>query len=251
MPTLVGPWVDDRARIEVDYTKTLSSDGTTAQYSGTTYFATKYWIGDDNNSWSESGDFGSTSGSNLNIDHGSSGGRTKIRNFSGAKRGDATFTVTVTGLEAYGTSTKITATFTLESGPLAPYVSGFQAGNIKSNSFLGDLTSVAPNGGTLNNARVRYNTSPSPTGATDVIRGSWGDVAVNGLVGGTLYYFAMSVSTSQYGWGPWTSWKSFTTLPAVQVRVGGTWKHAVPFVKVNGTWKQADRWVKVNGVWRR
>lgn len=37
-----------------------------------------------------------------------------------------------------------------------------------------------------------------------------------------------------------------------QIKVGGTWKVATPYIKVGGVWKKAkEGWVKVSGTWRR
>lgn len=251
MPTVVGPWYggSSPARIEVDYSVSYNADRTNAFFSGMVYLATQYSIVDTNNSWAVSGELGADSGSNKSINHGSSGGRTAIRAIAGWRQGNAKIHALVSGLEAMG-ETVYGNNLVLQAGALAPYITGFQVANIGPTSFVGDITGVNGNGGGLTNAQVGYNTSPSDTGAIYKARGSYGDVTVTGANPGTLYYFKMRVQNNTWGWGPWTSWKSFNTLPAVYVRVNGVWKNALPYVKVAGVWRQATRYVKHNGVWK-
>ena len=252
MPTLVGPWLaGGEARIELDYSVSYNSNRTSATISGTFYYATKYWVTDPTNNWSRSGDLGSASGSNVSIDHGSNGGRTAFHSFSASGRtSNLSISAAFWGVQAQGGAT-ISASFSVPVGALAPYITGYRASSITANTFIADLTAVTSNGGSMTNARCRYSTAPSLTGATDVTNGYYADVPVTGLLGGTTYYFAMQVANDTYGWGPWALGQSFTTLPDVSVKVGGVWKNATPYVKVGGAWKQADRWVKVGGVWVR
>ena len=67
-------------------------------------------------------------------------------------------------------------------------------------------------GGTLSDVQVQRNTSATDVGATLHQSGSWADCDMTGLTRGTLYYFRVRIATTQYGWGTWGSWKSFTTL---------------------------------------
>lgn len=251
MPTVVGPWYggSSPARIEVDYSVSYNADRTNAFFSGMVYLATQYSISDVNNSWAVSGDLGAANGSGVSIQHGSSGGRTAIKSVAGWRRGNATIHALVSGLEAMG-ETVYGNNLVLQSGALAPYITSLQAASITQTSFVGDITGVNSNGGALNNAQVKRNTSKSDTNAVYTTRGSYGDVSVSGLLPGTLYYFQMRVHNTTYGWGPWTAWQSFTTLPGVYVKHEGVWKNAIPYVKHDGVWKQATRYVKDAGLWK-
>ena len=41
-------------------------------------------------------------------------------------------------------------------------------------------------------------------------------------------------------------------MPSLNVKVGGVWKSAQPWVKVSGTWQSVKSgWVKVSGVWQQ
>ena len=254
MPTVVGPWYggSSKARIEIDYSVSYNADQTNAYFSGMVYLATQFSITDNYNTWAVSGDLGSASGSNKSIVHGSSGGRTAIKSLGGWKQGNAVINSNVAGLEAIGVTVYGNG-LVLSSGNLAPYITGFGASSVGQTSFVGDIYSVNSNGGALVNAQVGYNTTPSDTGATYVAYGSWpplGDVPVSGLLPGTLYHFKMRVRADPYTWGPWTTWKTFTTLPGLLIRDGGVWKPAIPYVKDGGVWKQAVRYVKDGGVWK-
>lgn len=349
MPTVVGPWLggSSPARIEIDYSVSYNAEHTNAYFSGSVYLATEYSISDSVNTWNISGDLGSASGSNISFSHGSGGGRTKIRDIAGWKQGNASVSASVAGLQAPGVT--VSATLTLLSGNLAPYITNFQASNIAPTSFLADIISANGNGGSLTNAQVKWNTSQSDTGASNINKGSYGDISVPGLVRATRYYFQMRVFNTTWGWGPWTSWKivdtpstvpgvpsaawgfrditqvdaftdnlsvadnggvavtnwqvqwnttesatgassstsgsgstdaqlvnllpgttyyariraynsngwgsysawkSFTTLPGVYVKADGVWKNAIPYVKVNGVWVQVIRYIKDGGVWK-
>jgi hypothetical protein len=109
---------------------------------------------------------------------------------------------------------------------------------------------VADNGGSaLNNWQTCYNTSASESGATWVTSGNTSVPDLTGLTPGTTYYAKIRAANAN-GWGPYSAWKSFTTLPGVMVKVGGVWKVATPYVKVNGVWKEATRYIKIGGVWK-
>jgi hypothetical protein len=36
----------------------------------------------------------------------------------------------------------------------------------------------------------------------------------------------------------------------VNVRIGGVWRYATPWVRVGGVWREARPWVRVGGVWK-
>lgn len=253
MGNVVGPWFggSSPARIEIDYDVTYNADRTSAHFSGMVYLATRYAISDTINSWSVSGDLGNASGSNVNVQHGSGGGRTAVKSIAGWRQGNAVINASVSGLEAIG-ETVVGNGLVLEAGPLASYISTFQARGVTSTSFIADVVSWVANGGVIDNTQVGYNTSQSDTGALYIQKGSFGDgdILVSPINPGTLYYFKMRLHNTGYGWGPWTAWKTATTLPGVYIKVNGVWKNAIPYVKAGGVWKQAVRYVKTSGVWK-
>lgn len=247
MPTINGPWLaSDRVRFVCDYTVTKTNGGVDATISATIRLQTRYSLYDSVNKWSISGGLGSKSGSNINFSHGNNGGTTTIGSVSRTGRtSNVSVSVSVTGLEAYGS---ISQSFTIPIGALARAFSGLYADQITQTSFR---ARASHNGnGTGNNIQVQYNTSASTSGAQTKTAGSWTWPIVTGLQPGTRYYFRMRASTSQYGWGPWSTWANTTTLPGVYVRVSGTWRTAIPYVKVSGSWRQAERRIRVSGTWR-
>lgn len=75
-------------------------------------------------------------------------------------------------------------------------------------------TPISDTGGQApTNHRVQYNTSASESGASVRTAGSWAQVTLTGLSDDTTYYYRRSAANSG-GWGPWTTWQSFTTLSA-------------------------------------
>lgn len=72
---------------------------------------------------------------------------------------------------------------------------------------------------------------------------------ITGLTPGTKYFFKARTKNSQ-GWSDWGPATSATTLSAVRVKVGSTWKLALPYVRVAGVWRLARPWVRENGTWK-
>ena len=246
MPTLYGDWfAGGTARIVCEYFQNYNGDRTQVNFYASYIYEMASSFSDSTNTWGVSGDNGSATGSN--VAYSGPGTREFYYQIGSWRQTNAAVSAWVDGLPVG----KVSANFVLETGGLAPYITGFQASTIKANSFIADLTAVTANGGTLNDTKVKLNTVKSDTGASYITRGSYGDVTVPNLLGGKVYYFQMQVKNNTYGWGPWTEWKAVTTLPDILINVGGVWKHATPYVKVGGVWKQADRWVNVNGVWKR
>lgn len=89
----------------------------------------------------------------------------------------------------------------------------YTASSITRNSAtITGLSVTDTGGGTLDNARVEFNTSASATGATTVTRGSWGDVSLAGLTEGVQYYYRAAAHNSK-GWSAYpTTWKTFSTI---------------------------------------
>lgn len=351
MPTLVGPVGGGaiQSRLELDYSVSYNADRTQALVNAWVVFASSRSIYDSTNSWEVWGQLGSSSGSNLGINHGGSGGRTGFSNVAGWVNGTAGVGARVTRLEAVGT---VEAVFYVDVGPLAPYTdSNYSARDVTATSFTSQGINANGNGGSLVDIQMQVNTSPNDGGVI-AQGGSFKDVTVGGLVRNTTYYFRIRVANNTYGWGPWgawrtvatltstpgavvdswsirditqvsafttglnvadngglaisnyqviwypntpidpsmayqnqsgsgskdpflspllpgtlyytairagnargwgpwSGWKTFRTLPGVYVKVGGVWKMAIPYVKYQGAWKLAIRYVKVNGTWRQ
>ena len=171
--------------------------------------------------------------------------------------------VTVTGLSqnriyharmrAYNTQTgwgPWTSWKSTRTLPAPRLITNFTASQIEQTTFLADV--VSTNGiGTPDRTQVQYNTSMSATGAQTRSVSGMADIPVTGLNPQTTYYYRMRISTIEYGdYGPWTAWKSFTTLPGIFVRHNGVWRPAILYVRHNGAWKMARLYVRHNGVWR-
>lgn len=140
---------------------------------------------------------------------------------------------------------------TLSTYPGAPSES-FSLANITQVGADAIDLSIPDNGGaSLDQLLVRVNTTPVDAGASDFTNGGGSStIALTGLIPGTLYY-ARYIGHNANGYSPWSSWKTFTTLPGVSVNVAGVWKSAQPWVNVGGIWKPAVRYVNVGGVWKQ
>lgn len=213
MTTLVGPWQGSspRARIEIDYNLSFNSEHTLAYIDPTVVLATEHSIVDSYNSWTVWGSLGSFSGSNVVYNHANSGGRTGFKSLTGwIGPSGADVGARVTGLEAPAAT--IEATLHIDPGPLAPYINGqCNPYNIVATSFSVSFTGIG-NGGNLVDAQLQINTSQSESGAVTITKGSYGDIYVPNLTRRTIYYYRVRLSNSTYGWGPWSSWQSITTL---------------------------------------
>lgn len=142
-------------------------------------------------------------------------------------------------------------TVTTLSGIPGTPVSTWSVGNIgqATADILGE--SASNNGSALNNWQTEHNTSASSTGSTVLTSGTGASAPnMTTLIPGTLQYARIRASNA-HGYGPWSAWKSFTTLPGVSVNVGGVWKNATLWVNVGGVWKSSVRYVNVGGVWKQ
>jgi hypothetical protein len=90
---------------------------------------------------------------------------------------------------------------------------------------------------------------PDPTFGATTIQASPG-VTLENLIPGTTYYFWVRVQ-SFVGWSDWSGRGSIRTIAGARIKVGSTWKIAVPYVKVGGVWKRAEPWVRSAGSWKR
>lgn len=207
MPTLNGPWQGSgyaRARIVCVYTTSINADG--ALFNAAFYIESENRVSDRSNSWAISGSLGSTSGTNLDIDHPSGGGRTLVGAVSKRLTWNAEVACSVSGVEYFGRT--IVATFTLQTGGLAPVITSAGYRTVTQTSFVADLLALEANG-TVDRTQAEYGTSKSKT-STKTVAGI-ADVPITGLTGGTLYYFRMRLSNTIAGWGNYTGWMSVTT----------------------------------------
>jgi len=140
---------------------------------------------------------------------------------------------------------------TLSTVPGEPDV-GWTMGAINQTSLDIVGNHVSDDGGLLiTDWDVQYNLTADATGATTVTTSSATLAGpVTGLIPGTEYFMRLRAKNS-LGWGPYSAWKSSTTLPGVFVRVAGVWVNAVPYIKANDVWVPAVRYVKVGGVWKQ
>ena len=90
----------------------------------------------------------------------------------------------------------------------------------------------------------------APNGPQIAIGGEDGHPTVYGLKPATTYNF-WSRGRNAVGWGPWSSPISGTTLSGAKIKIGGTWRDAVPYVKTGGVWRLAEPYVKSGGIWKK
>ena len=248
MPTLYGDWfAGGEARIVCEYSQNYNADHTQVHFNASYRYQMAYSVSDSTNTWGVSGDNGSAAGSNVAY----SGPGTKEFHFQWGswRRTNAAVSAWVDGIQAQGV--KVSASFTLLTGALAPFINSFSARDITQTSFTTTAISADGNGGTITNFAMWWNDNASDAVGTYVEAGGVKDITINNLVGGKKYYFKLRAANNTYGWGPWLGWGEIVTKPGVMVKVNGTYRNAQPYVRVNGEWKKADRWVNVNGVWKR
>jgi len=218
MPTLYGNWVggSTNGRIVCVYSVSYTADRTQAIYTGTLYVETDQFTTDSVNTWLVSGDDGVHSGSNIPISFGSGGGiKAFYSNFSFQKYGDGVIGARVSNVEAVGVD--ITASFTMDSGALAPYLtSGYSAVGIGQTGFTITGVHAAANGGVLNGMQLEVNTAANDTGALYFTTGTFTNPVATGLTPNKLYYYRLRVKNSTYGysaWGPWLTVQTTSTVP--------------------------------------
>jgi hypothetical protein len=103
---------------------------------------------------------------------------------------------------------------------------------------------VADNGGSaITGWDTEYNTSASSTGSTVIATAG----PLTGLTPYTTYYARIRAKNVN-GAGPWSDWKSFTTLESAWIYVTGVgWRPAAAYVcTAPGVWKIAERYVAVS-----
>lgn len=77
-----------------------------------------------------------------------------------------------------------------------------------------------------------------------------GIAALSNLSAGDKYYFRVRARNA-VGWGAWSGILTVQLKAGAYVKMGVTWKRAVPYVRVNGVWKVAQPYVKIAGLWKQ
>jgi hypothetical protein len=95
--------------------------------------------------------------------------------------------------------------------------------------------------------QIGYGTSSAALQKT--IKSS-GTTTISGLKPATTYYF-WARGRNKVGWGPWSVRTSRRTPAGARVKIGATWKEAIPYVRVKGKWVIAQPYVRVSGIWRK
>jgi len=206
---------------------------------------------DSTNSWSRSTPFGSASGSNLSVQHGSgtitwfsSGSNVTgpgTKSFSGWIQNLADFS----GGGARSTASgSVTVSATTPSGISGgPYIS-----NVSTTTFTVSWKAPNYNGGS---AVTGYDQEYQTSGGAAVTTSSTVGTAINasGFQPGVGYRVRVRAKNA-VGPGPWSGWAYLTTLSGMKVRVGGVWRNAKVWVRVGGTWRQAKVYVRNGGTWK-
>jgi hypothetical protein len=153
------------------------------------------------------------------------------------------------GYGAWGTWRAFRTLTTVPGAPDATWL----IDNIDQTSAAISANTVADDGAVaLDGWDVQYNTTETDVGATTVTTTS-GVLAgpLVGLIPGTAYSVRIRAKNSN-GYGPYSAWKVFTTLPGVYVKPDTEWKNAIPYVNPDGLgWRPAVRYVNVDGVWKQ
>lgn len=105
------------------------------------------------------------------------------------------------------------------------------------------------NGSPITGFQIGYGTTPWTTTPEDYIQASSPHRVIT-LLPGTVYYFRVQ-ARNESGWSPWSGVASIRTIAGAYVKVGATWKLAVPYVRQGGVWKLAEPWVRHVGTWKR
>jgi hypothetical protein len=139
--------------------------------------------------------------------------------------------------------------YTLSTTPSAPAASWGVGSIEQTTAVLLGLSLTDDGGSACTGWGAEFNTSATSTGArTSESNSATVAPLLENLLPGTVYHIRVRAKNAN-GWGAYSDWKTFTTLPGVFVKVNDAWKTAIPFVNVQGTWKQAIRFVKANGNW--
>lgn len=102
-------------------------------------------------------------------------------------------------------------------------------------------------GSRITSYELAYGLSPSST-STSIVQSS-PQFTLTNLVPGEGYYFWAKASNI-YGESDWSARGATLLIAGAVVKVGLTWKRAVPYVRVGGVWKMARTWSKSQGTWK-
>lgn len=144
------------------------------------------------------------------------------------------------GWSSWGPRTSVT----MDKVPDAPSTPAISS--IGQSSVYVKFSKNGDGGSAITGYEISYGTTSS---ASDASVTSDGSTTVSGLAPGTTYYFKARAKNA-YGWGGYSGVKSAKTISGAYVKVGTSWKSAIPYVRVNGVWKAASPWVKIAGVWK-
>lgn len=136
----------------------------------------------------------------------------------------------------------------LRDVPDAPGVAAFD--RIEQTSVTVRVQPRYDNGADITNYRLAYGLSSSFGSATQVSMGLKPYIVLENLDPGKTYYFWARVS-NKFGDSPWSARKQCTLIAGAWVRVGFTWRRAVPYVRSGGVWKLAQPWVKRGTFWHK
>lgn len=137
------------------------------------------------------------------------------------------------------------ASATTHRVPDAPNAAGFSS--LTQTSVSVSWTANGNGGAPITGYDIGYGTNSSSP--TTIISASTSPKTVTGLEPGTLYYFWVRAK-NYVGASPWSAKTSVETIAGAWVKVGSTWKKAIPYVNVNGVWKLARVWVRSAGTWK-
>lgn len=108
---------------------------------------------------------------------------------------------------------------------------------------------LAPNsngGSPLTSYELAYGLFASGSGVS--VEGTNSTFLLTGLEAGRVYYFWGRVKNA-YGISDWSVRGTTRLIAGAWVKVGPTWRHAVPYVRVAGIWRMAQPWVRSSGEW--
>jgi hypothetical protein len=117
--------------------------------------------------------------------------------------------------------------------------------NITQSSLHSRFDSLGDGGSPVLEWQTAYGTDP----VTPTTFLSGYSLDITGLSPGMTYYF-WARGRNKYGWGAYTARSQATLIAGAWVKVGTTWKRAVPYVRVSGVWKVARPWARIAGLWK-
>lgn len=133
---------------------------------------------------------------------------------------------------------------TTYAAPAAP--SNVTLSNVTQFSVTASFTPNGNGGSAITGYEIGYGTSP--TAPTTVVA-STGTTVITNLLPGTTYYF-WARAQNAWGWSPYSAAPGIAkTVAGAWVKVGLTYKAAIPYVKVAGVWRPARAWGKSVGYW--